>query len=135
MFTCLAYHCIHLICLSILHSLYFTIWYIIMDSAPCFGYAIDIPPSFHDMPFDQWKFRFKIFARSIDIDIWKIIDGGYFVPNKAKSKWNKNGKKLFALNKKLINILLKSFNDSISNKFAHFDSANTLWKYIGHIIA
>ena len=101
-----------------------------MDCAQLFGHDIDIPPCFHDLPFDQWKCRIKVFIKTIDFDLWSIIDNAYIVPIKAKSKWNKKEKKLYAMNVKLLDILLKSIDPHISNDFVSFDSAYKLWKFI-----
>jgi len=101
-----------------------------MDCAHSFGHAIDIPPCLHDLPFDQWTCRIKVFIRTIDFDLWNIIDDSYLVPTKAKSKWNKKEKKLYSMNVRLLDILLKSIDPNISNNFVSFDSAYSLWRYI-----
>ena len=101
-----------------------------MDSAHSFGHAIDVPPCFYDLTYNQWMIRIKMFIKTIDFDLWMIIDDAYLVPIKAKSKWNKKEKKLYCMNLKVLDILLKSIDPHISNNFASFDSAYKLWKYI-----
>ena len=101
-----------------------------MDSAHSFGHAIDVPPCFYDLSYNQWMIRIKMFIKTIDFDLWMIIDDAYLVPIKTKSKWNKKEKKLYGMNLKVLDVLLKSIDPHISNNFASFDSAYKLWKYI-----
>ncbi|XP_020270973.1 uncharacterized protein LOC109846162 [Asparagus officinalis] len=73
------------------------------------------------------KVEFKLFARSNDIDIWEIIDCAYRVPTTEKSKWNNDDKRLFALNKSLLEFLINAFGLSFANILDSFDSAYELW--------
>ena len=57
-----------------------------MDSAHSFGHDIDVPPCFYDLPYNQWMIRIKMFIKTVDFDLWMIIDDAYLVPIKAKSK-------------------------------------------------
>ena len=97
-----------------------------MDSAQCLDYAIDVAPRFNDFPYAQWKNRFKIFVRSKHIDLWNVVDCAYIVPTSDKSKWSKDDKKLFTMNKLVLDFIIKAFDSSISNKLTSFDSAYTL---------
>ena len=94
------------------------------------GYAINIAPRLDNFPYAQCCVRFKLFVQSKHFDLWKIIDDAYIVPTLEKSKWNKNDHRMFIMNNILLEYLLNAFNSSMSNKFVHFDSAYTLWKFI-----
>ena len=90
------------------------------------GYESNVAPKFINFPYAQWASRFKLFVESRNIDLWKIIDCAYIVPTLEKSEWNKNDKRLFIMNKLLLEFLHNAFDSSLSNKFVHFDSAYTL---------
>ena len=94
------------------------------------GYDMTLPPLFCDYPYDHWAIRFKTFIASFNLNSWGAIEYEYIVPSKVKSKWNKSDIKKFAMNKQLLDIMLKSFDSSISNELVSFDSAYNLWIYI-----
>ena len=101
-----------------------------MNDASCLGYDSSIAPKFNAFPYAQWCFRFKIFVQSKNIDLWEIIDCAYIVPTLEKSKWSKHDKKMFIMNKLMLEFLLNAFDSFMSNKLDSFDSAYTLWKFI-----
>ena len=101
-----------------------------MNGAPSLAYDINVAHSFNVFPYAQWCFRFKIFVRSKNIDLWEVIDCAYVVPTLEKSKWSNYDKKMFTINKLVLEFLLNAFDKFISNKPAHFDSAYKLWTFI-----
>ena len=99
-----------------------------MNDASCLGYDSSIAPKFNVFPYAQWCFRFKIFIQSKNIDLWEILDCAYIMPTLEKSKWSKHDKKMFTMNKLVLEFMHKAFDPIISNELAHFDSAYTIWK-------
>ena len=92
-----------------------------MYDSSCLGYAINIAPRLDNFPYAQWRIRFKLFVQSNQFDLWKIIEDAYVVPILKKSKWCDNDKRLFNMNKLLLEYLISAFHSSFSNKFANFD--------------
>ena len=97
-----------------------------MYDASSLGYAINVAPRLDIFPYAQWRVRFKLFVQSKQFDLWEIIEDAYVVPILEKSKWCENDKRLFNMNKLLLEYLINTFHSLFSNKFANFDSAYTL---------
>ena len=95
----------------------------------CLGYDPIVAPKIDNLPYDQWCSRFNIFIRSKQFDLWEVIEDAYIIPTSEKSKWSNNDKRMFNMNKLLLEYLLNAFDSSFSNKFVHFDSAYNLWKF------
>ena len=94
-----------------------------MYSASSLGYDINVAPRYSNFPYEQWCCRFKIFVESRNIDLRKVIDNAYIVPTSEKSKWSKHDKKIFTMNKLVLEFMHNAFGPCISNELAHFDSA------------
>ena len=46
------------------------------------GSSINRPPLFNGEGYAYWKARMKIFIEAIDMEIWKSIENGPFVPKR-----------------------------------------------------
>ena len=93
-----------------------------MEIESCVGCDIACPPKFLDLPYDHWKIRIKTFIRSMNYDLWNVIDNAY-IPSNATSKRNKNEKLMFTMNNIVLDILRISLDSHVSNKIISFDSA------------
>ena len=92
----------------------------------CLGYNPNINQKYKNFLYAQWCSKFKIFVESRNINLWEVIDCVYIVSIFKKSKWSDHDKKMFSMNKLLLECLLNAFDSSFSNKFVHFDSAYKL---------
>ena len=76
------------------------------------GYDITCAPRFYDLPYDQWIIRIKTYTRSMNFDLWNVIDNAY-IPSNAKSKRNKNENVMFTMNKIVLGILRNSLDSHV----------------------
>lgn len=101
--------------------------------------SMNRPPSFKGIDYGFWKNRMKIFLRSNDLNLWRVIENRPYKPTKVEggkvvekdeSEWTSEDDKKVSINEKAINllhiVLICSEYDHISTCI----SAQQIWKML-----
>lgn len=108
------------------------------------GHSTVRPPLFDGTNYSYWKNRMRIWVRSQDRRIWKIVEEGDFVPTKkttqkvdskdvevevpkSEDEWNDEDWKKVSLNDKAINFLHCALSQSDYMKISTCNTAKEIW--------
>ncbi|KAL4273741.1 hypothetical protein GQ457_13G019290 [Hibiscus cannabinus] len=84
-------------------------------------------PLFKGDSYFQWCHQMEFFIKTIDFDLWEIIEDGYVKVPKKKNRSSKDMRKV-KLNAKAMHTLLCGLNDDISKKVSSCKSAKEMWE-------
>ncbi|XP_038697229.1 uncharacterized protein LOC119994963 [Tripterygium wilfordii] len=100
------------------------------------GLSMNRPPFFNGKDYGFWKTRMRIFIRSIDLDLWDVIEYGPHRPkkksgdtlvDKERSEWTMEDKKLVSLNDRAVNILHCALIRAEFDHISTCKSAREIW--------
>ncbi|KAL4339353.1 hypothetical protein GQ457_08G036080 [Hibiscus cannabinus] len=92
------------------------------------GRSITCPPLFKGDPYFQWCHQMKFFIKSLNFNLWEIIEDGYVeVPKKKKNMSVKDMGKA-KLNAQAMYTLLCGLNDDVSKNVSSCKSAKEMWE-------
>ena len=103
------------------------------------GQSTNRPPLFDGTDYTFWKHRMRIFIRSQDIDVWRVIEVGNFIPKKRVDgqmipkeydELTFEDKKQLSMNDKALSILICGITRDVFNSVSHCETAQDMWKLL-----
>ena len=81
----------------------------------------------------------RIFIRSLDIDVWRVVEHGNFIPQKREDgklipkeyeELNHEDKRQLSMNDKALSILICGITRDVFNSVSHCETAKEMWKLL-----
>ena len=97
------------------------------------GFSTNKPPLFRGIKYDYWKERMVAHFESIHINLWDVMENGYYIPYDdqlneiTKGQWTKQQGLTCLLNSKARNVMLCSLSEEEYTKVHNFRSAKQIW--------
>ena len=97
------------------------------------------PPFFTGTDYSYWKGKISWFLKSINLDLWDVIEDGPHIPSKLenevmvpkpKQKWDELDKKKIQLNAKVVYILHYAIDRNEFNRVWQCKSAKKIWRLL-----
>ena len=86
------------------------------------------PPFFDGTLYHLWKFQMEVFLKSLDLDLWDIVENGYTPPSKPRPEWTNQDQRAWSLNARAMNALCCGLASREIGRVYTCTTATEMWR-------
>ncbi|XP_077228504.1 uncharacterized protein LOC143861459 [Tasmannia lanceolata] len=91
------------------------------------GHASNRPPYFNGLNYEYWKIKMAFYLKSIDFEIWELVQDGYIEPTTDRKEWSPTDKRKATLDAKGVTLLFCALSPDEFNRVSTCKTAREIW--------
>ncbi|XP_077215726.1 uncharacterized protein LOC143850352 [Tasmannia lanceolata] len=91
------------------------------------GQASNRPPYFNGLNYGYWKIRMDFYLKSIDFEMWELIEEGFVEPTTERKTWSATDKKKATLDAKGVTQLFCALSAEEFNRVSNCKTVKEIW--------